>query len=262
MRLHRNAGEVFDVSDIISDLGQELLLKFKFTRGSQRAGRLGSDYGLGEIIKSCLEGDSAASPAKELCETLAKSFANYDISSMDYGYVLEALSVKQPRAFLDGFLGEDIEFNPRIARAFSEDIGKDKHPLARIEDDIVLEWCELNPDTRYPSVAAAMQPYQADGQDGELEWTPLAQSIISNSSDPVLVLNEFKAALRPTSWSGSRAEIMQKRLPLITSLINHDKPLVAEWAAREEVKFSKEISSERKLELERDTARDERFEYE
>lgn len=258
MRLHRNSDEEINVSSAISALGQELLLSYKLSRETYRSSHI--DYGLGNIVELCFVNDSAANSAKELCKKLAKAFANYDIYSMDYGHVLEALSAKQPRAFLDGFLGDEIELNHRIDRAFSEDIENHSNPLSKIDDDLIVEWCETNPIVRYPLVAAVIEPYQVGDSDNGLEWTPIAQKIIVNSSDPIVILNKFKAAFRPMSWSGSRADIMQKRLCLITDLKSHENSLVAEWAAREEVEFKNEILSERKWESERDSSRDERFE--
>ncbi len=149
---------------------------------------------------------------------------------MDYVRVFKVLSTKQPLAFLDGFLGDDIEFNHRIERAFYEDLGYSTNPLSNINDNVILEWCSSNSSKRYPMVAAVMQPYRVNEKSDEQEWTPLADNIICNSPDPVAVLKAFKSSFRPMSWSGSRADIMSKFLPLITSLKNHDILLVAEWA--------------------------------
>ena len=88
----------------------------------------------------------------------------------------------------------------------------------------------------------------------------MARSIIENSPDVIAVLSELKAALAPRSWSGSRADIMEKRLVLISDLTKHDDPVVAEWARGEERNFGEDIRSEREWEKKLNNKRDERFE--
>ena len=103
-------------------------------------------------------------------------------------------------------------------------------------------------------------PFRKSENENLLEWTPLALKIITNSSDPIVVLNEFKSTFRPMSWSGSRAEIMQNRLSLISDLKKHEDSLVADWACKEERVFGEEIRSEREWELKRESDQNERFE--
>jgi len=62
------------------------------------------------------------------------------------------------------------------------------------------------------------------------------------------------------TWSGSRADIMRKRLSLFVDLKNHADPVVSQWAISDEVKFADEISYEEKYELENNRSTDERFE--
>ena len=84
--------------------------------------------------------------------------------------------------------------------------------------------------------------------------------IIVNASDPVAILNKFKSAFRPMSWSGSRADIMQRHMCLIEELKTHEDPLVSRWAIKTEFELIKEISSEKEWESKSDRSRDESFE--
>lgn len=105
-----------------------------------------------------------------------------------------------------------------------------------------------------------MLPFK-NNEDGEvLEWTPLALEMINNFSNPIIILNEFKSALRPFVWSGSRAEIMQKRLRLISDLKTHNNPIIASWANEEEKLFTEEILHEREWELKSIRDQNESFE--
>ena len=257
MRLHGHAKGT-TLSDIIVSLGQELLLRYQFLRKDNRADQ--RDYKLAGVIKACFAYESAEENARILCNKLVKAFENYDIYSMDYSHVLEALAIVKPVAFLDVFLGEDVKPEHRIKRLFSEGGTARSRSISLIDDDLMIQWCEVNPITRYPIVASEIIPYQKNENENSLEWTPLALMIIANSSDPIVVLHEFKSTLRPRAWSGSRAEIMQNRLKLISDLKEHDNSMVTDWAYREEKVFEQEIRSERQMELLRESDRNERFE--
>jgi len=238
--------------DIIS-IGQEVLLNYEFCRKDNRADR--NDYELAQVIKACFTNESAKGNAKVLCDRLVKAFANYDIYFFDYPYLLKALITTQPLVFLDGFFGDDIKSDYRIEREFSQSCS-----ISIICEEVIINWCEINPKTRYPIIASVLTPYQKSKNQDSLEWSPLAQKIIANSSDPIKVLNKFKLSLRPMSWSGSRAEIMQGRLCLISALKTYGNQLIEDWAYKEEPKFQEEIRAEFEWESKCVTDENERFE--
>jgi hypothetical protein len=109
-------------------------------------------------------------------------------------------------------------------------------------------------------VAASIVAYRIGENENQFEWVPLSLTIIDNAPDAIAVLNEFKRKFRPMSWSGSRADIMQRRLSLILTLKSHRDPIVSEWACNEEGMFEAEIRSEREGEETRNRYQNERFE--
>ncbi len=258
MRLYGHSNKNQPLSDIIISLGQELLLKINFSRNDRRPDTI--DYRLSEIIKACFVNDSARENTKTLCIKLSQAFSNHDIYATDYPYVLESLAEKQPLAFLDGFLGDNVEPRQQIKRFFSSDIKSRHDPMLKISEDLIIDWCEANPKVRYANVASVIVPFRNSEKKGVLEWTPLSLRLINNSPDPVVVLNEFKSKFRPMSWSGSRAAIMQKKLRLLSDLKNHENNSVSGWAYKEERQFQQEIDSESKWEKEREIFRNESFE--
>jgi hypothetical protein len=84
--------------------------------------------------------------------------------------------------------------------------------------------------------------------------------LLDHAADPVPVLKELVASLRPSSWQGSRASAMASRLPMIEELQRHPNPAVAEFARQDSARLREEIEEERRHETERDKASDERFE--
>lgn len=242
------------LSNSIIFLGQEFLVNYEFSQKDNECNMC--DYIFRSIIKACFADESAKENAKILCNKLVKGYLNYDFQVMDYKSVLKALFDKQPFTFLDAFLQNGIDLNHRLFRRLSEH----ENPISTINIDIITKWSESNPLIRYPLVASAMLPFK-NNEDGEvLEWTPLALEMINNFSNPIIILNEFKSALRPFVWSGSRAEIMQKRLRLISDLKTHNNPIIASWANEEEKLFTEEILHEREWELKSIRDQNESFE--
>ena len=64
----------------------------------------------------------------------------------------------------------------------------------------------------------------------------------------------------PQSWSGSRADIIEKRLVLFVELQKHESNIVQKWADEEYSKYIKIVKDIRIHEQERNESRYERFE--
>ncbi|MEK4290420.1 hypothetical protein [Paenibacillus sp. FSL P4-0502] len=254
MKIHgENKG---NISDEIIALGQELLVQYSFSRNYAAH----KDYELALLVKYCFsdkEEEKATENIRIVANKIATALENYEIYLTDFDDVLEAIALTHPLLFLDVFL-EKEEVVYSMARLVSDEIHSSTNPLSAINDDVILYWCAIDPEVRNPIISSVILPYKNFGHG--IEWTPIAITLIKNSSDPVLVLEEFKHTFRPTSWSGSRAEAMQRYIPLISQLKQHEDHIVSQWAIQEERAFSEEIRSERKWELARDRELTERFE--
>ncbi|NQX65675.1 hypothetical protein HQN90_05995 [Paenibacillus alba] len=252
MRIHAKIKD--DVSELIASIGQELLIEYTFSGKNAP----GIDYKLANILEYCFANEAASENTRIVLTKITEALENYDISTTDYDQSLFSLASSHPLVFIDVFLGKSDHLNYRIARLFSEDIATHRNPILAINDDVILKWCNVNPTTRYPVAASVVVPYRDLGSG--LQWTPLAMSLINNSSDPILILNKLKSRFRPTSWSGSRAEILQSRLHLLLELQNHENPIVKDWAIQQERAFVEEIRLEREGELKHEREHNERFE--
>lgn len=258
MRLHNNPGEVVVVSTQMATLGQEIVMNIDFTNKYNPS--VDYDHNISQIVELCFRDASAANTAKMLCIKLAHAFASYQAHEMNYTATLLALAKAQSIVFLDSFLGEETGSVFYYQRTLFEEFRNESNPLSGISDEMIITWAELDPMIRYVRVAAAIRPYTQKESETKLKWTPLAKHILQNACDPVLVLSEFKKIFSPTSWSGSLAELMQHRLPLITELKEHETKIISDWAKKIEIELQKEIMDERKREMSRDRRMDERFE--
>lgn len=256
MRLHRNKNEKCPCSSVITSLGQELLVQISFDRENNRSELI--DYKLGQLVESCIVGEKAITTATVICKKLAKALLEYKIYPTDFPHLLENLAQQQPQAFLDNFLGEnEYSISPIECLFTNYDSLK---LLSHIEDKVIIDWCEVNLPVRYPKVAAFMVAYQHNEHKNCLEWTPLSLFIMNNAPDVIAVLNVFKRTFRPSSWSGSLADIMERGLGLILQLKTHQNSAISTWARNEEKKFAEEIKQERQWEGQRNRTQDERFE--
>ncbi|GEM_PF-3220818 len=257
MRLHSNRGR--KPSNTIKSAGQFLLSNAMFGSKVGSVGR--KDDELSDIVEACLEGETAKPAAQSVCSKLANVLLDNSISFSDYPSLLISLAKKQPRVFLDTFFGFNEEENRAIARDFISYSDHYGNPLMTIEEKTLIDWCESKPSSRYVLITGSITPYWFDGENGPIKWTSLAQSLMENAPDTIVVLNQLRANMRPMSWSGSRAEVMEKRLPLLAELKSHKSQTIRDWAFNEERIFMEEIRMERESESRHNRFRDERFEW-
>jgi hypothetical protein len=256
MRLEGCKEESHAYCNVLISLGQELLQKVDFERESHFSSQI--DYSLGQLAEVCLVGEKAAIAAMEICKKLVKARLEYKISSFDYVHLSKSLAEKQPQAFLDSFL-RDAEYSIfEVERLFTD--SDSSKLLSHIGDKVIIEWCEVSPSDRYSKVAVCIVPYQCNEGQSSLEWSSLSLAIMNNAPDVISVLEAFQKTFRPSSWSGSRADIMQRGLTLISQLKLHPNPAISAWACCKEEAFAEEIKEEREREEQSNRWRDERFE--
>lgn len=135
-------------SEIIVNLGQTLLLNFNY---SNRIHSL--DYEISNIIKVSFNGDNGKENAKKLCKKIILAIENYELSPREYNNTLYSLASIQPLVFMDCFLDRE-EISYRLKHVFNEGINS----LKNIEPKIILRWCNVNPDTRFPIISSVIIP--------------------------------------------------------------------------------------------------------
>ena len=79
--------------------------------------------------------------------------------------------------------------------------------------------------------------------------------------EPVKVLDEYLRSFSPNGWSGSRAKILESRLPLFQPLIDSTNEDISKWGRAQKIQWEAYITSEYEKEAERDLESNERFEW-
>lgn len=235
-------------SEKISTLAYELIIEIDFDLQNN------FDYYLSQLVETYLVSEKSASVAKIVCHKLHTTFSDYKSNPHQHWELLKSLANTHPKVCLDIFFDENGKFY------FHEPDYK-KWLLSHINDEIVVEWCEINPVIRYQKVVNFITAYQFDNKTNSLEFSHLFLTIIDKTPDVTDVLNTFKTTFRPMCWSGSKADIMEKGLHIIDKIKKNENKEASLWANSEEQSLINEIKWEREYEEKENRTRDERFEW-
>lgn len=255
MRFHREKGANSTYSQNLIAISRDVLSQYLY--GENRDQNRSLDYELAQIVDVSFQGSEAMPFAKELCQHLAQAFQDYRIYSTLYPHLLGKLAEIQPEIFLDTFIG----FDKYLFRwtAF-DNLERIKNPVNQIPENRLIDWCEREPEIRYPLLVASMQMYFKPKEVEALSWHPIFWTILEKAPNLPNVLAQLENDFYPMSWSGSRAEARAKRLPLFAQLFEYPNPTVQEWAMAQHQKLERAVEAERKQELKESQERFERFE--
>jgi len=222
------------------------------------------DHSLGQLINRFLAGEEGESVARRLLERIRTGIDNYTISRFDFSELLQALFAVQPMAALgmligDGYASEEgFEGSVRHGALAG---GRRSGALASVPEDALLEWCRGDSGSdRWIRVAQVLPAFESSTDNDQLEWSRRAKALLLNAPDPAQVAEALIHALLPMSWSGSRAEVIRKRLPLLDQLGDLLGPEHLSQVAVWRRKVMDIIEHEARRELEEHRWRDERFE--
>jgi hypothetical protein len=256
MRLHSDRDQKKDHPRELVDAGRRLLSEPDFTDRDNM-----SDYRLKGIASVCLSGAEGSAAARSLCQRIKQGFSDYSFRAYNYEQLLQRIFQLQPRIALDEFFGDASQSDSSHFDVddFDDPLNHRKNPLDGVPVEEMLRWCDEKPAERYATISRAVSYHTISKERGP-EWTPLVLEMFKRAPDPVIVLETFVRRFPPTSWSGSRAAIIESRLGLLDRLGELKNASLADYVARIRPQLMNDIAQERKWESERDSARDERFE--
>jgi hypothetical protein len=222
----------------------------------------GLDHALGQIIQRFLVGPDVQPAARAILGRIQDAIAEYTISRYDFAETLKSLFSVQPILALDALVG-DVESEDRnaiYARRNALAGGRRSSALLGVSEDALLAWCRAGAPDRWVLVAPLVPAFDTPEPEAPLEWSSQVKALISNAPVPVEVAGAIVDTLLPMSWSGSRAEIIRQRLPLLDQL----EELLGSGHKAEVVVWRRNITEvmerEARRELEEHRSRNERFE--
>jgi hypothetical protein len=134
-------------------------------------------------------------------------------------------------------------------------------PIDQIPKEVFVEWCNEEPESRYPFAARVCQLFVSVGHD-ELSdsITDIAVGLLNATPDPTAIIEIFVERFSPRCWSGSRAALLESRLPLFDQLIIEDNENIRTLIEAKKATFENLITGEREFESSRERKRDSSFE--
>jgi hypothetical protein len=227
------------------------------------------DYDLERIAKASLSGEQGAEVARIVSTNLLAGILDYSVTGYrDYPRLMDSLATCQPAVFLDVFLGSRFDHQGMIGRIFDsaswhDNLGHRYNSLGLIDNEYLLGWCEADPDHRFSALAEAVKlccftPNESGRPD--LSWSPLALELLSKAPRVDDILKAFVSVFFPQSWTGSRADMIAERLPLLHSLEQHLNPVVATWASTKHAELTHYVADLRVKEEQAYGAMSQRFE--
>ncbi len=258
MRFHRSKEEAREYSDALISVALKALTMHPFDQKQRQRGS--EDYALSTIAMRSLTHPAGAMAARELAKNLAGAILTHQAYSFDYTRLLNTLATLWPKIFLDEFLGRDGAEGYQRQRSFSDEFERRENPMSQIPDEEVVAWCEEDPTSRYASAISAVEAFEKTSESEKYTWRPIVKDILDKAPDLEKIFEELGRSLRPSSWSGSLAAILEDRSTLLHDLYDHDNAEVASWAKSHYGRLQQGIASEREQEEKYDRHHNESFE--
>lgn len=253
MRFHSNVDQIDAHPPELVDAGRKLLANASFDERNSM-----SDHHLQTIANACLPGREGEGAARSLCERIKKGFSGYSFGAHEHEQLLQNLFKLQPRISLDVFFEKESGDGALNVDDFDGPSGRRKNPLDGLCQTEIISWCDERPMERYATLSRAISFHSSEG--GGISWTPLAREMLRRAPDRLAVLKHFVGRFSPTSWMGSRAAIVESRLPLLDQLGELEDGSMSQFIRQARADLVEDIARSRKWETDRDSERDERFE--
>jgi len=197
--------------------------------------RANSGYRLESILEFSLKRLASSEAALEVLNGLVAFARTKECSYLNRDVIKNAISPflrHMPRRALDAIYipGEEAYYrqvSPVIGRAFSD---RKETALSVVPVDMLIEWCNASPSDRYVFAARSCKLFDTRSQaseehtnidsvdDSELVISDAALAVLANAPDKKAVIEAYLKRFTPSGWSGSLAEILKKRIPLLDAL--------------------------------------------
>jgi hypothetical protein len=258
MRFHGRNSETPPCSSNLINAARKVLSLYSFP--DERGRHDKQDYELNQIAVVCLDGEGGSDAAEGLCRNIVDAIINNRVYSFDYPELFNTIARLQPRVFLYHFLGDEKIEKYHRKRIFESGFERHINPLNQISDKDLLSWCDEDPEKRYAIAASSVQTFSKIEEPEQYKWKSITHALLSKAPKLTDVLESIVVSISPSSWSGSLADILQKRSILLESLFDHEDAEVGAWAKSQFLALQEKIRAERVWEESRNRGRDESFE--
>lgn len=254
MRVFGRRSDKLPISESLRATGREFLAKVELEKGAHL------DHMIGQVIEVAFDKQEHEDQVRDFCSRILSAIRSWKVYAWDLGDIITALTKTFPAVILDMLVEQAVGEDGTGQTIFQDIRGDRACPLDVVQDDVWMAWAAQKPETRYELLARVLRFSDAGDEDHAKGWSPAAARLIDVAPEPVKVLDTFLRRFHPSGWSGSLADTLESRTPLIEVLKQHLKAEIAAWATDRAPKFAACIDRERALEAAEDRARDQSFE--
>lgn len=224
------------------------------------------DHELAAVIEAFAAGPDGEASARKMLTAVRAAIERRSLSGYDAPEMLAALFCAQPQLALDALIGDPDESEAFYRRHSALAGGHRTSAIAKVPIDDLLSWCKAGSEARWETVAALLPAFEtAGGGIGDPEaatprWSLQAVALLRDAPSPEKVAQALVELVEPSSWSGSRAEAIRRRLPLFDALAeilgDAHAGRVEAWRGQ----LTQVMNREARCELDEHRTRNERFE--
>lgn len=254
MRVFGRLSDKLPISESLKATGRQFLAKVELERSGH------GDHMIGEVIKVAFDKPEYEDQARAFCGRIIIAIESWKVSGWDVGEIMTSLTRTFPIVVLDMLVEQAVDADGTGLTLFQDMRSNRACPLDAMPDEVWMSWAAQKPATRYELLARVMRFSNADDEDHANGWYPSATRLIDVAPEPVKVLDTFFQRFRPNGWSGSLAETLATRVPLIESLKKHSNAAISAWADEHAHAFAAYINGQRAREAAEDRVRDQAFE--
>jgi hypothetical protein len=254
MRIFGKRSDKLPITESLKATAREFLSTFELEKGAQL------DHMIGEIVEVAFAKAEFEEQARAFCARVIAALKGWKVYASDLGEVITALTKMFPVVVLDLLVEQAVGEDGTGRTIFQGIRGNRACPLDLITEDVWMTWAAHKPETRYELLARVMRFSTTGDEEHANGWSPAALRLIEMAPEPVKVLDAFLERFRPNGWSGSLADILATRMPLIEVLKQHPKPAVAAWANQHAPSYAAYVECQRAREAAEDRVRDQAFE--
>ncbi|HEK0318318.1 TPA: hypothetical protein SMO66_002071 [Proteus mirabilis] len=218
------------------------------------------DYAMERVIDATLRFDDNEAEKLEWLNTI------FAVVDEHFGYIFsfeDAIGITaawMPKEFLSRIFDGTEDQQQRRLHFINHD-NSHQSPIAKINVDILIEWCGTTKDPQvWASVASGINLWSKDGEQSPICLQDDALRFLEASPEPRAVLEIFAEHVAPSSWSGSRANVMQPRVEAIGRLVTHERADISKSARAVYKKLTNWVEKEKERERLEDEALEQRFE--
>ena len=212
------------------------------------------DYDIGVILRFSLSKAQSEEEVKQILSRLLATIQGDGFSCYSKPDIFRPFFQLFPRLSLDmiciPLLDDDFG---RVEYWLSDSSSESRDTVVGVVPlQVLREWCDDDPETRYPFAAKVCELFIEGSKDSQLlEVSNVAITLLQRAPDKVAVVEAFASRLDPVSWSGSLADILEERLSVFDQLRTGHAPHIDLEIERLKREYQYRIKEEREAERER-----------